>query len=95
MLAGGCWSREGQPEFPDRWTVRSQKGAGPAEAQRGPWGLGDHPVEPGRAPPMALGEEKVSGRVVAWLAWTFISPWGQTQAFPSQRPVTVPPAEPE
>ena len=28
---------------------------------------------------MALGEEKVSGRVVAWLAWTFISPWGQTQ----------------
>lgn len=26
--------------------------------------------------------EEFQGRVVEWLAWTFISPWGQTQAFP-------------
>lgn len=50
-------------------TARSQKGAGPAEAQRGPEGLQAAPVEPGRAPPMALGEEeKLSETVVSGVA---------------------------
>lgn len=76
---------EGSQSSPEWWTGRSQKGAGPTEAQRGPESLwATFGAWWGSSCDLRGGEEGWEG-IVGRLAWTFISPLGQTQAFPSQR----------
>lgn len=96
LLAGACQSRKGQPELPDWWTARSQKGAGLAETQRGPEGLWPTPTGAWQGPSHGSEEEerRFQGRVGSGVAGLdFHFPFGSDPGIPlPEAGVAVPPA---